>query len=48
LDKYETILNDINKSLWDEVKFPMGNIIEESKLNFIFYFNIKFFFQKNS
>ena len=44
MDKYETILNDINKSLWDEVKFPMGNIIEESKLNFIFY--IKFFFKK--
>jgi len=24
-------LNDINKQLWDEVKFPLENIIEECK-----------------
>ena len=36
LDKYETILNDFHKKIWDEVKFPMENIIEESKLK-IYY-----------
>ena len=37
-------MNDINKTLWDEVKFPLENIIEESKLNFILY---TYFFCKN-
>ena len=40
LDKYETILNDFHKKIWDEVKFPMENIIEESKLNFYYYYII--------
>ena len=31
MDKYESILNDINKQLWDKVKFPLENIIEECK-----------------
>ena len=34
LDKYETILNDIDQKLWDVIKFPMEKIIEEGKLIF--------------
>ena len=40
LDKYEKILNDIDQNLWDFIKFPMENIIEEGKL--IFFDNKKF------
>ena len=34
MDKYEKILNDIDQNLWDLIKFPMENIIEEGKLIF--------------
>ncbi len=31
MDKYETILNDINQQLWDEIKFPLETLIQECK-----------------
>ena len=31
MDKYETILNDINQQLWDEIKFPLETLIKECK-----------------
>ena len=31
MDKYEKLLNEINNSLWEEVKFPLEDINKESK-----------------
>ena len=31
MDKYEQISNDLDKQLWELVKFPLANNQEESK-----------------
>ena len=32
MNKYETELNDIDKKLWDVVKFPLEDVMKSCKL----------------
>ena len=46
MDKYETSLNEFHQTIWDDLKFPIENVMNERMLkthNIYINFNYYFF-----
>ena len=45
MDKYETSLNEFHQTIWDDLKFPIENVMNERMLKiYNIYINFNYYF----